>query len=224
MDLPGGIFGFRFFYAGYGYATCADSITITISQPTFASINASYKGGVFDITGSGLSTSATLDFAGFKTTLSNVTTTSAVATIPPLVNSISQPNYTLTTPIRLNSSHFTIIADTDSSKSLAFDAVHGTRYISSQTSCYIGIDVGPELLLNLTRIRFFPNNYWLIVADYMMGATLEASVDGVNYDVIATIDSTVHTGWNFHPFVLTTYYRYVRFVHTSVSKCQLAEI
>ena len=67
VDLPGGIFGFRFFYVSYGFATCADNVSITISQPSFPSLLASYNGGSFSISGSGLSPSATLDFAGFKT-------------------------------------------------------------------------------------------------------------------------------------------------------------
>ncbi len=63
----------------------------------------------------------------------------------------------------------------------------------------------------------------MIVANYLVGATIEASVDGSNYNVIATIDSTVHSGWNILPFKLTQFYRYVRFSHNQASKCQLAE-
>ena len=153
-----------------------------------------------------------------------MTSSSAIGIIPPLINSLTQPAYTLTTPIKLNSSHFTIISDTSSSKTNAFDSVHGTVYSSSSTICYIGIDTGSEMVLNLTRIRFFPNSNWLIASDYFVGATLEASIDGINYNTLATIDSTVHSGWNIHPFALTTHYRYVRFAHNSNSRCKLAEI
>jgi len=78
--------------------------------------------------------------------------------------------------------------------------------------------------LNLTRIRFFPNSRWLITANYLVGATFEASNDGSNYNVIASVDSTVHTGWNILQLSLNTAYRYIRFSHDQDSACQLAEL
>lgn len=95
---------------------------------------------------------------------------------------------------------------------------------SSGSTCFLGIDVGSELELSLTRIRFFPNSKWIIAANYLIGATIQASNDGVQYDTIASIDSTVHSGWNIVPFSLNQNYRYVRFVHDSTSKCELAEL
>lgn len=41
--------------------------------------------------------------------------------------------------------------------------------------------------------------------------------------MIATIDSSVHSGWNVKPLALGQYYRFVRFSHDQVSQCQLAE-
>ena len=76
----------------------------------------------------------------------------------------------------------------------------------------------------MTRVRYFPNSKWLTAASYLVGATFEGSNDGTNYDVVASVDSTVHTGWNIIQTDLTKVYRYFRFAHNQVSACQLAEL
>ena len=222
--LPAGSFGFRFYYISYGYATCTDTINIVFGQFSLPSQVASFNGGSFTLNVNDLSPSATLNFGGFKTQLSAVSSTSATAIIPAMVSPLSQSQYTLVTPTKLTSEQFTPISDTPSLSSLAFDHFHGTIYSSANPTCYIGVDVGSELRLELTRIRYFPNSEWMVVADYLLGATFEASEDGVTYTTIGTVGSTVHSGWNVIPFTLSTKYRYVRMAHTSTSKCQLAEL
>lgn len=225
VQLPGGIFGFRFYYISYGFATCADTLSITITQPTITSFVSSYSGRTFSISGTGLSPSATIAIAGFKTSLSNVTSTSAVATAPPLVTTFTQYQYGLATPEKLSLDKFTVISDSPTGALNAFDGQQGTTYSStSGSACYLGIDVGSSLLLNLNRIRFFPYSRWTIASNYLLGATIEASTDGVQYDVIATVDATVHSGWNVLSFDLTQNYRYIKFVHNQISKCMLAEL
>ena len=64
-------------------------------MPTFA---ASFNGGSYTITASGLSPSATLNFAGFKTQLIGVGPTSATAVVPPMVSALSQTLYSLKKP------------------------------------------------------------------------------------------------------------------------------
>ena len=179
-DLSAGIFGFKFYYVGTGYATCSDTVSIQIIQPTLSQIQASYNGGTLSFTGSGISPSATLNFGGFKTPLSQINSTSAVGTIPPFINELTQNHYTLTNPKKLTRNEFALISDSGNAEK-AFDSLHGTSYISSSSACFVGIDVGSELVLNLTRVRFFPHSQWLIVADYLIDARIEASNDGVNY-------------------------------------------
>jgi hypothetical protein len=41
--LPGGRYGFRFYYVDFGYATCADNVSITINQPSISTLKASYN-------------------------------------------------------------------------------------------------------------------------------------------------------------------------------------
>lgn len=110
--LPGGLFGFRFYYTQYGFATCTDTVTITISQPTIPSLVSSYNGGSFAITGTGLSPSAVVNINGFKTTLANITSSSAVATIPPFVSSLTQNQYQFDSPKTVAKNQYTIISDT----------------------------------------------------------------------------------------------------------------
>ena len=226
VTLPGGIFGFRFFYPSYGYATANDNISVTIPQPTIpASLISSYNGASFTLTGTGLSPSATLKVNGFTSTLSNVTTTNAIASIPAFVTVLTQTQYDLVSPYKLTRNQFAIISDTPATNTNPFDGRPGTVYTSNSSSdCFLGIDVGSQLTLNLTRLRFFPNSNWIIAANYLVGATIQASNDNTNYDIIAYIDSTVHTGWNILPTTLTKTYRYFKFVHNIVSQCQLAEL
>jgi hypothetical protein len=141
--LPGGLFGFNFYYSSYGFATCSANVTIAIAKPTFSNIVASYNGGVFTLSGSGLSPSATLDINGFKGSLSSITATNAIGSIPAFVSTLSQNYYSLTTPYKLTLSDFTILSDTQQAETYPFDGTQGTVYTSNSAStCYIGIDVG----------------------------------------------------------------------------------
>lgn len=83
--------------------------------------------------------------------------------------------------------------------------------------------MGADLVLNLNRIRFFPYSKWMVASNYLIGATLEGSNNLNTWDNLATIDSTVHSGWNIIPINSPNNYRYIRFAHTNVSKCSLAE-
>lgn len=223
--LTGGKYGFRFFFAAYGWSSCASTVSVTISAPTFTSLVSSYNGGSFLLSGAGLSPSGTVKINGVKTTIQNVTGSNAVAIIPPFVTSETQTTFSLAEPTKLTSDQFTIISDTPASQSLAFDGFLGTVYTSASTgNCFIGADVGSGLTLLPTRVRFFPNSKWIIASNYLLGATLEASNDVTNWVTLATVDSTVHSGWNIVPISTTNKYRYLRFAHNSQSKCSLAQI
>lgn len=172
--LTGGKYGFRFFFASYGLGSCASSLSATISsQPTSPAITASYNGGSFILTGNGLSKSGTVKINGVRTTLVNVTSTNAVAIIPPFITSETQTAFSLAAPKKLTNNDFSIISDTASGKSLAFDGFLGTVYNSASSgACFIGADVGAGMTLHLTRVRFFPNSRWTIASNYLLGARL----------------------------------------------------
>jgi hypothetical protein len=172
--LTGGKYGFRFFFASYGLGSCASSLSATISsQPTSPAITASYNGGSFILTGNGLSKSGTVKINGVRTTLVNVTSTNAVAIIPPFITSETQTAFSLAGPKKLTNNDFSIISDTASGKSLAFDGFLGTVYNSASSgACFIGADVGAGMTLHLTRVRFFPNSRWTIASNYLLGARL----------------------------------------------------
>ena len=97
-NLTGGKYGFRFFFASYGWASSASTLSLTVSAPTSPPITASYNGGSFTVTGSGLSKSGTVKINGVKTTLVNVTATDAVAIVPPFVTSETQTAFNLAQP------------------------------------------------------------------------------------------------------------------------------
>lgn len=141
--LTGGLYGFKFLFASYGWANSTSTVSITIPAPTITTIATSYNGGLLNLVGTGLSSSATIKINGFKTQIQNVTSSGAVAVIPPFVTPLSQQQYSLSSPSKLTQSQFAIISDTPANQGLAFDGIMGSSYYStSNTICYIGIDVG----------------------------------------------------------------------------------
>ena len=105
----------------------------------------------------------------------------------------------------------------------AFDNEYGTSYSSDNAVCSIGIDIGENLGAYLTRIRFFPFAEWSIASNMITGGKFQVSNDNSSWSDIATIDQTVHAGWNTLMIVDQTIYRYVRFLHGSDSQCKLLE-
>jgi hypothetical protein len=89
--------------------------------------------------------------------------------------------------------------------------------------CSIGIDIGQDLGVSLTRIRYFPTTAWVIASNFIQGALFQVSNDNSTWTTISTIDSLVHAGWNIIMPENKAPYRYVRFSHDSTSKCRLAE-
>jgi hypothetical protein len=173
-SLTGGIYGFRFYYNSYGWSSCLSTVSVSIASPTAPSaIVSSYLGGSFILSGSGLSKSGTVSINGVKTQLVNVTSSSAVAIIPPYVTTETQAAFSIASPQKLTRSQFAIISDSPATQNNAFDGFQGTIYSSSSSStCYIGADVGSGLVFLLSRVRFFPNSKWLIASKYLIGATL----------------------------------------------------
>jgi hypothetical protein len=71
-----------------------------------------------------------------------------------------------------------------------------------------------------------PNPAWAIVATKLEGALFEGSNDLTSWTPITNIDTrNVHSGWNtwINPTV-SALYRYIRFSHTSLSGCKMADI
>lgn len=82
--------------------------------------------------------------------------------------------------------------------------------------------MGAEFLVNLNKIRIFPSKSWTNVGNVLNGATIEASIDDLSYDTIATLTHGVHVGWNsFLVPASTSAYRYIRLSHTSQSSCKI---
>ena len=91
------------------------------------------------------------------------------------------------------------------------------------------MDVGEHKLVSPSRIRYFPNTKWAVVANYLKGATIKASVDNVNFDILHTVGPQVHAGWNSFLLDGTTKYRYFKLEHDQTdttkptSHCRIAE-
>ena len=80
---------------------------------------------------------------------------------------------------------------------------------------------------DVEEIRFGPNPAWTTVSLFLEGAVFEGSNDNSAWTEIFAIDTTeVHASWNVWQKASgeSHKYRYVRFKHTDVSSCELAEI
>lgn len=100
---------------------------------------------------------------------------------------------------------------------------------ASNTTCSIGIDIGEGLGVQLTRVRYFPNPAWNVAYAFIKGGVVQVSDDNITWSdvatmngISATIDETVHAGWNSFMITNTSTFRYVRFVHDQKSKCMLS--
>lgn len=175
------------------------------------------------MTGADISPQAVLRVGGFVGKVTGVTATTATFEIPPLITPVTLQTYPeLGTTQKITPA--AIISDSAANTKYSFDNVHSTYYTSNSASCYIGIDSGPNTLINIKRIRYFPYNKWVIAAQFIKDAIFEASVDGTSYTQIGVVDQTVHAGWNSFLVNTNTNYRYVRMRHTNVSQCRLAEL
>ena len=79
------------------------------------------------------------------------------------------------------------------------------------------------MAVSVSRIRLFPNFNWENVGKKILHATIQGSNDMTSWNTLATIDQTIHSGWNVIKSVDTTPYRYIRFHHNSTSQCNIAE-
>jgi hypothetical protein len=103
----------------------------------------------------------------------------------------------------------------------AFDNDHTTMYDSANNDCELGVDMGENLAVLLTRIRYFPNYKWPISSLMIKGGKFQGSVDNGTWVDLASVDSTVHAGWNSIMLDTTAIYRYIKFVHTGKSRCNI---
>lgn len=87
----------------------------------------------------------------------------------------------------------------------------------------MGVDAGSGLAIAVSRIRFFPSLTWTNVANKILYSVFEGSNDMTTWTTLATVDQTIHTGWNTLKSSIQTPFRYVRFSHNSTSNCNISE-
>lgn len=188
----------------------------------------SYNGGIFTISASDLSPISNIRVNGLKGALIDYNQNANTATygIPSFVTTLSQSTYNLAKTELLDLSMATYFNDvtTNAKVGLSFDGLSTTYYSSPNSACWIGIDFGTSSSASISRMRLFPNLNWVNTASKLLDATFEGSNDGNSWNTLATVDQTIHSGWNTLASSLTTPYRYVRFAHNNASKCNIAEI
>lgn len=150
------------------------------------------------------------------------TDTYAIFSVPKLITTTTQTNLKLTRNSTIDLGNKVKWGDATGWQN-AFDGQHSTIYGSNNAVCSVGVDIGVNLGVQITRIRYFPNPQWNIAYQYIKGANIQVSNDNTTWTTIATVDQTVHAGWNSFMISNTNIYRYVRFLHSSLSKCNIAE-
>ena len=212
----------------YGYLLV--NSTVDIKTPTnlvSSTQNVSFNGGKYSIAGSYLSPASYITVNGFRGDIISYTTSLVTYRVPPLVTSGTQSAFNLVDVAKLPTSQFTFFSDNTvntSSIANAFDELINTVYTSPNAQCWIGLDAGAGIKASISRVTFFASLNWANVAQYILYSTFQGSNDQTTWKTLATVDQTVHSGWNTFASKDTTPYRYIRFLHNSTSMCSLAEV
>lgn len=160
--------------SNYGFYQCTDLLNVT--APTLSggsSQVASFAGSSFTITAAGLSSSSYITVNGLVGNIISYSATAVTYQIPALVTTDSNSVFNLASVARIDLRRATFFSDQDASVSnvtAAFDGLINTIYGSTNTDCWIGIDIGTGLNAYINRIRFFPYLAWSNTANYTLYA------------------------------------------------------
>ncbi len=211
-----------------GYISISNSINVNF--PTNVNTNnqqMSFNGGTFTISASDLSPVSYITVNGFRGNIISYSTSAVTYSVPALVTPSTQTAFSLVKPTLLDNSQFTFFSDQNASVSnvsASFDGLVNTYYGSSNAVCYLGLDTGSGLQVAVNRIRLFPSVDWANVGKKILQATVQGSNDMSTWTTLATVDQTIHSGWNVLKSLVSTPFRYVRFYHNSTSGCNIAEL
>lgn len=157
----------------YGYCKVTNPINVGLSNGiTGASIISSYAGGVYTITGNNLSPTSYIMANGFKGTVNTYSSTAVIYNIPAFITPDTQAAFKLGKVAQIDSSTFSYssdIAANITNVTAAFDNNINTIYGSTNSVCYIEIDVGLGLQASVSRFRFFPYLGWDNTANNILG-------------------------------------------------------
>lgn len=226
-DLNAGSYKLVVYTSPNGIISITDTINVAFPVNFVAnSQQISYNGGSFTISANNLSPASYITVGGFRGKILSYSTSAVTYAVPALVTSSTQSTFGLKEVALIDSSQFTPISDQSAAAtnvSVAFDGLTNTYYGSPNAVCYLGLDAGSQQQISVSRIRFFPSIDWPNVGKRILQAKFQGSNDNANWNTLATVDQTVHTGWNVLKSIDTAPYRYVRFLHNSTSSCNIAE-
>lgn len=154
----------------------------------------------------------------------SATETELTLSVPPLITAVTQQLYGLA---RASTITGTLISDNPSKAPNVVDGKPSTFYTSPNLTCYIGFNFGSSAYADIEYIKYMPNPSWAIASAMLEGAKFEGSNDSTTWTTLFTIDTKqVHSGWNYWAKAAGSIvqYQYIRFSHTNVSSCQLADI
>ena len=226
VSLPTGQYSLMISTYPYGFVQLTDPIINSTFPSAFSTTGGSmsFNGGNFTITAENLSRSSYITVNNLRGDIANYTATKVIYHVPAFVTASTQAAFSLAKAAKIPNERLTLISDmgTTSNVSAVIDGRVNTHYGSNNSECWLGFDVGQGVELMVDRIRLFPSIEWSNVGKMILFSVVEGSNDMSNWNTLATIDQTIHSGWNFIKSSSgSTGYRYVRFRHNSTSQCNI---
>lgn len=127
--------------------------------------------------------------------------TSSLLTLltPPAYTTSSISTYGFSASSTDNLTGFTTFGDDSSSdSSVISDGGLYDYYSSSNSACYVGIDLGQDARVILTKFELYPRSAGVTDASAFFGNVFEGSVDGTTWTTILEIGTDFHLGKNMY--------------------------
>lgn len=214
-------------WGNYGLATTSD---LTVSAPEISFSQANYDlgmgGGQFTVdlgVHRQFGSLSPITVCGRNLLMSSAEGSSlATVTVPAYASRATLATYPQGDPAPLPGIES---ADIPAESASAFDNKTLTYYESTNTACFLQLDLtaSDDLEAKIAELQVYPNYKLLRPVEQFEGALLEYSSDGSLWTTAQTLGGEFHSGWNSYKQEPPLYARYVRFSHTSASKCGLSE-
>lgn len=148
----------------------------------------------------------------------------ATCKVPKLINPQIMQKFQIQEQESTFQTDYDVYADNQWPKQFINDKKLTSYYDSKNSFCYLLFDFKQDYLFQAQEIHYYPSTA-RNVKDFI-GLNFQGSYDGVNWDLLFTLDKNIKTGWNVWSGNSPSY-RFFRMqspVDKHVSRCQMAEI
>ena len=233
-NVPNNTYRFELYYEHQGYASVSSNIVKNINIGLFNVssdyISSSYYGGKI------------ITFNGnifpdmYMEKLNNITICSSICKvvnyslnsvkcqIPKLLNPQILDKYRIADNEADFITDYDVNGDTLSAVQYINDKKLSTYYQSRNSFCSITFDFKKDFLFEAQQIHYYPSTVKNIQSFY--GLVFQGSFDGVNWDILFTLDRNIKTGWNVWQgnFPSYRFFKIRSLVDKHDSQCMIAEV